>query len=611
MSADDTEEPMDYTEESEIQQSPTSDDVSAKVKDEAQVILSVKWSEGGQPLKFDVILQKALQTWANQSNFSTSERNFTISNVLDDGRVVIKIEPTPALRELQDLNGQTLTRKGENDKTVKIMSVSLMQLNTQIPEDASSVSEPQDEQEQPAEQSSSSSSAALSTAGEECFLPVSHFWYVNHIYKEEIKRIEKENGVEMVAEVKVSFGGDKKDEGPQKALSEFTDFVQKCIGDSDGSVIPLQYVDSEEWKDTLNIIQSPKNKLLLTLTSEEITVCGPREGQDAVSKSLNVTQKDLNTNTSSNIGMNIKDPLASAGLIMEEGNWRLITTSYHKQVATIKDKFGVDFKESGISQDKVEVKACYERPGGNALMESHAVRALLHLYQKIATSPPNWRDVYQSEGASGGLVLNGQSEYSTHNAEVPTEEGATAGDRKECPICMDTFTNKKQLKCKHEFCDVCLARSKESIGPICPVCKDVFGVIKGDQPYGKMSWRQSRLSLPGFPECGTITITYDIPSGKQTEKHPNPGKNYHGIQRIAYLPDSKEGNKVLHLLKRAFDQKLIFTVGMSRTTGCEDQVTWNDIHHKTSQSGGSERFGYPDPNYLSRVREELKAKGIE
>lgn len=97
----------------------------------------------------------------------------------------------------------------------------------------------------------------------------------------------------------------------------------------------------------------------------------------------------------------------------------------------------------------------------------------------------------------------------------------------------------------------------------------------------------------------------------QTEQHPKPGQWYSGINRTAYLPDNKEGREVLQLLKKAFDQKLIFTVGTSRTTGMENQVTWNDIHHKTSSSGGPENFGYPDHGYLSRVRDELKAKGVQ
>jgi deltex-like protein len=64
------------------------------------------------------------------------------------------------------------------------------------------------------------------------------------------------------------------------------------------------------------------------------------------------------------------------------------------------------------------------------------------------------------------------------------------------------------------------------------------------------------------------------------------------------------------LLKEAFERKLTFTVGRSVTTGLDNQVVWNGIHHKTSTSGGSSSFGYPDPTYLTRVKEELACKGI-
>jgi len=74
-------------------------------------------------------------------------------------------------------------------------------------------------------------------------------------------------------------------------------------------------------------------------------------------------------------------------------------------------------------------------------------------------------------------------------------------------------------------------------------------------------------------------------STKQSN-HPNPGKPYSATTRLAYLPDNKEGREVLQLLRRAFNQKLIFTVGHSRTTGVQNVITWNDIHHKTSMTGG-------------------------
>uniref|UniRef100_UPI003AAC908B E3 ubiquitin-protein ligase DTX3L-like n=1 Tax=Centroberyx gerrardi TaxID=166262 RepID=UPI003AAC908B len=496
-----------------------------------------------------------------------------------------------------------------------------------------------------------------------------------------MKRIERKNGVRIKAEVNVSFEADQKAGGdPNSALSEFTNLVQKCLGESSGFTFPLKDADPDGWKDTLKITQRDEAKLVLTVSSEEITVCGPVKSQDAVRKSLNIQQKtnaDISFGASAwgsqdtlqKIGMDIKDPLVRAGLTMDKSHWKVMTTVFHKKIADINAKFGVSFKESDISQGKVNIKAHHTSTAEAAALESHALRALLRLYQKVATSTMScslllpekakevgdkleeirsqvsgieagrkngaWRitgipetlgpAIHELERTLGGPVLKDEdkqrieySRYSMSNVGAAMEEGgATAGgttgenEEETCPICMDTFTNKEKLKCSHEFCKECLTQSVNSLGPICPVCKAVFGKVEGDQPEGKMSWHTVRTQLPGFPDCGTVVITYDIPSGKQTEKHPNPGKWYSHLHRTAYLPDNKEGREVVRLLKRAFDQKLIFTVGTSRTTGAEDQVTWNDIHHKTNIYGGPESFGYPDPGYLSRVREELKAKGIE
>ncbi|XP_006769101.1 PREDICTED: E3 ubiquitin-protein ligase DTX3L [Myotis davidii] len=77
--------------------------------------------------------------------------------------------------------------------------------------------------------------------------------------------------------------------------------------------------------------------------------------------------------------------------------------------------------------------------------------------------------------------------------------------------------------------------------------------------------------------------------GIEKKEHPNPGKPYSGTQRTAFLPANEEGKEVLTLLQKAFAQKLIFTVGDSRVSGMSNVITWNDIHHKTSRTGGPER----------------------
>lgn len=76
------------------------------------------------------------------------------------------------------------------------------------------------------------------------------------------------------------------------------------------------------------------------------------------------------------------------------------------------------------------------------------------------------------------------------------------------------------------------------------------------------------------------------------ERHPKPGQPFQGTSRHAYLPNNLEGQKALKLLKKAFDARLTFTVGRSITTGQEDVVTWNDVHHKTRVDGGPERYLY-------------------
>ncbi|KAM8966014.1 E3 ubiquitin-protein ligase DTX3L-like [Sarcophilus harrisii] len=184
-------------------------------------------------------------------------------------------------------------------------------------------------------------------------------------------------------------------------------------------------------------------------------------------------------------------------------------------------------------------------------------------------------------------------------------------EQEECVICLEIIRHKEVLpKCKHAFCGPCIKEAMKH-KPVCPVCQTFYGIMKGNQPDGTMTTSYRTSSLPGYNSCGTIVIHYDMRGGIQTEEHPNPGKHYEGTRRVAYLPNNEEGRQVLNLLRRAFDQRLIFTIGQSEALGVKDVITWNDIHHKTLQFGGPENFGYPDPTYLQRVKLELKAKGIE
>lgn len=200
-----------------------------------------------------------------------------------------------------------------------------------------------------------------------------------------------------------------------------------------------------------------------------------------------------------------------------------------------------------------------------------------------------------------------KAEVSKKDATKQQEEE----DDNRCPICLDKMETPKKLeKCGHVFCKECIEGSFRHHKPVCPTCNTVYGLIIGNQPPGTMAVSRLSQSLPGYMNCGSLMIDYYFHSGMQTKEHPNPGHMYTGTRRRAFLPNSAEGVKVCRLLRVAFDNRLTFTVGRSTTTGVENTVTWNDIHHKTSIDGGPTGFGYPDPHYLSRVQEELAARGV-
>lgn len=244
-------------------------------------------------------------------------------------------------------------------------------------------------------------------------------------------------------------------------------------------------------------------------------------------------------------------------------------------------------------------------------------------------------------------ILTGSArEQLIQNVLAKADKG-TANPDDECIVCMEPFTQTNH--CHGSTCDADSTRSAAlptaittssesnisyrlpSCGPHfyhqaciltqlrtngkCAVCGTHFLVLEGTQPKnGVMTHRTyppGQIPLQGFPPTiGTIVISYSFPSGIQGAEHPNPGSHYSGTQRTAYLPDNGAGKELLELLQRAFRQRLVFTIGRSVTTGMDNCVVWNGIHHKTNTAGGSSHFGWPDETYFERVKEELKAKGI-
>ncbi|XP_055899220.1 uncharacterized protein LOC106069472 isoform X2 [Biomphalaria glabrata] len=182
--------------------------------------------------------------------------------------------------------------------------------------------------------------------------------------------------------------------------------------------------------------------------------------------------------------------------------------------------------------------------------------------------------------------------------------GTPANVETDCPLCYDGKPSSSLHCCNIMICESCFNKVQ-----FCPYCRTVFKILTGNQPDGEMrvSYFKHKHAA-GYEHCGVWEIQYYFWSGIQKENHPNPGKWYSSISRTAYLPDTSEGCHVLLLLKLSFMRRLTFTIGLSLTMNLEDKITWNDIHHKTALDGGS--YGYPDPNYLKRVLQELEGKGV-
>uniref|UniRef100_A0AC34RGN9 E3 ubiquitin-protein ligase n=1 Tax=Panagrolaimus sp. JU765 TaxID=591449 RepID=A0AC34RGN9_9BILA len=168
-----------------------------------------------------------------------------------------------------------------------------------------------------------------------------------------------------------------------------------------------------------------------------------------------------------------------------------------------------------------------------------------------------------------------------------------------------------QLKlCPHQFhkscIDKCFKRKKQ-----CPMCMRWYAPSFGTQPLNARM-RVKRISghPPGHPKAdGWFKITYTISSGIQTAHHIRPGVPFTGTTRSAYLPNDEEGRLILRLLQKAFEHRHTFTIGDSITSGMKNVPVWV-IHHKTSQTGGPQNFGYPDAEFYRRTRSELELLGI-
>jgi len=141
----------------------------------------------------------------------------------------------------------------------------------------------------------------------------------------------------------------------------------------------------------------------------------------------------------------------------------------------------------------------------------------------------------------------------------------------------------------------------------CSKCRKATGKGKitiGGMPTGTM--RVDRLPdvvCAGHPK-GTLILSYKFEKGTRALYHgENPGEAYSSTFRMAFVPDTSEGQLLVKRLKWAFTRGLTFNIGKSETTGLSNSIIWGSIPHKSSLDPGA--FGFPDETYFERVNTEL------
>ena len=161
---------------------------------------------------------------------------------------------------------------------------------------------------------------------------------------------------------------------------------------------------------------------------------------------------------------------------------------------------------------------------------------------------------------------------SSPNSVVELIESWDKSNDNQCKICLEQLVlcsgmHVKLKSCGHKYHLQCIRDAmKYQCSMKCPECRnsilanhgDHLKYLRGDSPSGYMVVQLDGSSCAGYEDCGSISITYNMPSTnpnsmQATSKRVFPNRTALGVsiswqrqKRVAYLPDNREGNELLN-----------------------------------------------------------------
>ncbi|XP_075033519.1 uncharacterized protein LOC142094851 [Mixophyes fleayi] len=216
------------------------------------------------------------------------------------------------------------------------------------------------------------------------------------------------------------------------------------------------------------------------------------------------------------------------------------------------------------------------------------------------------RSYLETDSGEKGILQEGsfpQFESSSSELRSPAVGQESEKTDTVCDLCKNSSKVVK-VSCGHYLCDNCHSTTMDP----CGICLASTASKDKDDRRIIMTHTSMSLSLPGYERDTSFKIMYEVSDGVQGVGDPNPGCPYKGGRFEAYLPDNREGKKLLLLLEKALSKGLTFHI---KTLPTGDKVTWHRIPHKIYPDGGKIKNGYPDSAYIKSTMALLKDLGIE